>query len=435
MNLKKTNILKSLALALSISLLAPLANKVTAETNNVPAPNVTGQSALTMDLGTGEVIYSKNADVKSSLASTTKLLTGLLFAESKAKTDKIPFTASAATQDGGVNLAKYKKINIGETLTADDVMEALLIYSANDTAYMIADSVSGNVESFVSLMNERVKELGLKDTNFINPNGLESLNPNKQVTDANYTTAYDLAVIAKEAFKNDWVRETLAPKTTPASINITGSPVPLETRNKNLGIDGNIGGKTGTEELAGHCFVGYYEQDGRQLVTVVLGSEYGADGMNVFHDTSAIAKYGYDAQKEIYKKSNEEVGTVDLEYKLFRFFGPSKKITAPIVLSQDVNYYKNDLNDKTADISYKAEDKNAWQVTGGTEVPLTFTTIGHTEEVKGTVKVSASDLLKSNLTFYLAILLIIVIITVLLLLISRIINMRKRKRNRKRNRY
>ena len=157
--------------------------------------------------------------------------------------------------------------------------------------------------------------------------------------------------------------------------------------------------------------------------------------MNVFHDTSAIAKYGYDAQKEIYKKSNEEVGTVDLEYKLFRFFGPTKTITAPIVLSQDVNYYKNDLNDKTANISYKAEDKNAWQVTGGTEVPLTFTTIGHTEEVKGTVKVSAADLLKSNLTFYLAILLIIVIITVLLLLISRIINMRKRKQNRKRNRY
>ena len=103
MNLKKINILKSLALALSISLLAPLANKVTAETNNVPAPNIIGQSALTMDFETGEVIYSKNADVKSSLASTTKLLTGLLFAESKAKTDKIPFTASAATQDGGVN--------------------------------------------------------------------------------------------------------------------------------------------------------------------------------------------------------------------------------------------------------------------------------------------------------------------------------------------
>ena len=91
-------------------------------------------------------------------------------------------------------------------------MKALLIYSANDTAYMIADSVSGNVESFVSLMNERVKKLGLTDTNFINPNGLESLNPNKQVTDANYTTAYDLAVIAKEAFKNDWVRETTSTK-------------------------------------------------------------------------------------------------------------------------------------------------------------------------------------------------------------------------------
>lgn len=430
--MKKRNLLKSLALALSISLLAPLANNVAAEVNTVPT--IIGKSALTMDLETGEVIYSKNADVKNSIASTTKLLTGLLFAENKSKTDTIPFTESAAAQDGGVTLGTYKKVNIGETLTAEDIMKALLIYSANDSAAMIADSVSGNMEAFVKLMNERVASLGLENTNFVNPNGLESLDPNTQVTDNNYSTAYDLAVIGAEAFKNDWVRETMSTAEANSVINITGSSVQLESRNKLLGKDGNVGGKTGTEVLAGHCFVGFYERDGRKLVTVVLNSDYGADGMNVFNDTAAIANYSYSAEKEIYKTSGEEVGTADLEYKLFGFFGPTKTITAPIVLAQDVTYYKNDLNDKTANISYTSDNKSAWSVAGGKEVSLTFTTAGHTEEVKGTLKVSTIDLIKSNLPFYLASILIIVIIAVLIIFIIKIIKMKKR-RSRRRNRY
>ena len=431
--MKKRNLLKSLALALSITFLAPLANKVTAQTNNTP--DIIGHSALTMDLETGEVIYSKNADEKRSIASTTKLLTGLLFAENKSKTDMIPFTQLAATQDGGVNFGNFKQLNVGDTLTADDVMKGLLIHSANDSAFMIAESVSGSVENFVSLMNQKVKNLGLTNTNFVNPNGLESLDSNKQVTDGNHSTAYELAIIAKEAFKNDWVRETISQKNAVTTINLTGAPATLETKNKNLGKDGNVGGKTGNEDLAGHCFVGFYEKNGRQLVTVVLGSEYGADGTNVFNDTSEIAKYSYSAEKEIYKNSDEEVGTTDLEYKLFRFFGPTKTITAPIILAQDVTYYKNDLNDKTANISYNSEGINAWNVTGNKEVPLTFTTIGHTEEVAGTLGISTMDLIKENLTIYLASLLIIAIIAVLITLIARIINMKKRKRRNRRYRY
>lgn len=434
MTLKKRNLLKSLALALSISSLAPLANKVTAETINASMPDLVGQSALTMDLNTGEVIYAKNADVQSSLASTTKLLTALLFAENKTKTDMIPFTESARTQDGGVTLGNFKHMNVGDTLTGADVMEALLIHSANDCAFMVAESVSGSVDKFVDLMNERVKSLGLTQTHFVNPNGLEPLNQKNQIKDVNHSTAYELAIIAKEAFKNDWVRETIAPKTSDVFIDLTGSPAKLETRNQNLGKEGNIGGKTGNEDLAGHCFVGFYERDNRQLVTVVLGSNYGADGSIVFNDTSQIANYSYAAQKEVFKKATEEVGTATLEYKLFRFFGPTKTITAPIVLSQDVTYYKNDLNDKTANISYKTSDKSAWQLTGNEEVPLTFTTAGHSEEIKGSVTISTMELIKSNLPFYGITLLIIIIIIVLAVVIARIINMKKR-RSRRRNRY
>ncbi|ATD55443.1 D-alanyl-D-alanine carboxypeptidase family protein [Clostridium chauvoei] len=427
--MKRKSILKSLALALSISLLAPLASRVNAEGTTVSNPEIVGEAAIVMDMDTNEVIYSKNADVKHSLASTTKLLTALLFAENKTKGDSIPFTEAAAKQpDASLNV-NFKKMRVGDTLTGEDAMEALLIFSANDAAYMIAESVAGSVDNFANLMNERVAKLGLKDSHFVNPNGLEDT-----PTSYNYATPYDLAIIAKESFKNDWVRETLKPYNPAAKINITGSTYILESRNKNLGKNGNIGGKTGTETQAGHCFVGFYERNGRNLVTVVLKSEYGADGTAVFKDTEKIADYGYSSEKQVYKKAGDEVGTVDLEYKVFRFFGPKKTITAPVKVSEDVMYYKNDFNDKNSKIEYLNEDKNAWKLTGGKEVALTYSSLGHNEEVKGTVDVSTGELLKANLGFYLAFILIVAIIAILVLIIIRIVNMRKR-RSRRRRRY
>ncbi|MBX7426841.1 D-alanyl-D-alanine carboxypeptidase [Clostridium chauvoei] len=427
--MKRKSILKSLALALSISLLAPLASRVNAEGTTVSNPEIVGEAAIVMDMDTNEVIYSKNADVKHSLASTTKLLTALLFAENKTKGDSIPFTEAAAKQpDASLNV-NFKKMRVGDTLTGEDAMEALLIFSANDAAYMIAESVAGSVDNFANLMNERVAKLGLKDSHFVNPNGLEDT-----PTSYNYATPYDLAIIAKESFKNYWVRETLKPYNPAAKINITGSTYILESRNKNLGKNGNIGGKTGTETQAGHCFVGFYERNGRNLVTVVLKSEYGADGTAVFKDTEKIADYGYSSEKQVYKKAGDEVGTVDLEYKVFRFFGPKKTITAPVKVSEDVMYYKNDFNDKNSKIEYLNEDKNAWKLTGGKEVALTYSSLGHNEEVKGTVDVSTGELLKANLGFYLAFILIVAIIAILVLIIIRIVNMRKR-RSRRRRRY
>ncbi|MDZ5034173.1 D-alanyl-D-alanine carboxypeptidase family protein, partial [Clostridium perfringens] len=253
-------------------------------------------------INTGEVIYSKNADLKLSPASTTKLMTSLLFAENKSKSDYLTFSDTVLkVTETSINY--YKKLNPGDKISAEDTMKAVMIFSANDTAYLMAESVGGTVDNFVTMMNEKAKELGLKDTHFVNPSGLEidPLNPNNK--DINQTTAYDLAQIGIAAFKNDWVRETMAPKTGQITVNLAGSPVIIESRNKVLGKNGNIGGKTGTEDLAGHCFVGFYEKDGRDLVTVVLKSEYGATGLNVFEDTEKIANYGFLAQKEVYKNA------------------------------------------------------------------------------------------------------------------------------------
>ena len=293
--------LKSVALTLCLSVAVPLFNTINAFATT--QPSIMGESAITMDLDTGEIIYSKNADEKRSPASTTKLLTSLLFAENKSKSDSIPYSAnSAALKETTLNNFIGNTAKPGDTLTANEVMDAVMVYSANDAAIMMAESVSGSVDSFVKLMNQRAKDLGAENTNFVNPNGLET-DPNNH----NVTTAYDLALIAKAAYANDWVRESMGLAKT--SVTLNGKIIYIETRDKLLGIDGNVGGKTGNETKAGHCFVGYYNRNGRNLITVVLGSLYGADGMNVFNDTQSIADYSYSAEKTQYKAAGTEVSS------------------------------------------------------------------------------------------------------------------------------
>lgn len=427
--MKVKNFLKTLALTLSVSLLAPIANIVSAQETNT-APEIIGEAAITMDINTGEVIYSKNADVVLSPASTTKLMTALLFAENKSKTDMLTFSDTVLkVKETALN--NYKDLHAGDKISAEDTMKAVLIFSANDAAYLMAETVGGTVENFITMMNEKAKELGLNDTHFVNPSGLEidPLNPSN--TEINQTTAYDLAKIGIAAFNNDWVKDTISPKNINTTIDLTGSPMAIDSRNKILGKYDNIGGKTGTEELAGHCFVGFFERDGRDLVTVVLKSEYGATGLNVFEDTEKIANYSYNAEKEIYKNAGDEVGSIELTYKTFRFFGSEKQITAPIYVNENVEYYKNDFNDKNATISYNGDIKDAWKLSGNKEVTLTYSTPGYSQDVVGTIKVSSMELIKANLPLYLLSILILVIILVLILFIIRLINIRKRKSRRR----
>lgn len=418
---------RALTLVICLTLVVPFLN--TTRVFAATEPQIIGASAITMDLDTGEIIYSKNADVQRSPASTTKLLTGLLFAEAKNKDDSIPYTEDAlAVKETSLQNFLGNNVKVGTTMTADDVMKAVMVFSANDTAVMMADAVSGSVDKFTELMNERAKELGAVNSHFVSPNGLET-DPNNH----NVTTAYDLALIAKAAYQNDWVRETCELDKT--SVTLDGKKIFIETRDKILGVDGNLGGKTGNETKAGHCFVGFYNRNGRNLVTVVLGSEYGADGMNVFNDTQAIANYSYDAKKTTYKSAGDEVSNVELSYKLFRFFGPIKTITAPVILDQDIEYYKNDFNDKNAKIEVPSNELNAWKVASNNNVDLTFTAGNHSETVKGSITLSVGQILKANIGVYvLALLITILIIVLIFVVIKLMINSKRRRRNR-RSRY
>lgn len=432
--MKKNLILKALALTLSLSLFCPLSIASYAANSNVKPktenstqglPEIKGQAALTMDLETGEVIYCKDADSKRYPASTTKLLTGLLLAENKGKTDELQYTKSAKEQpEYSLNLNyMHNAMQPGDKVSADDIMKGLLLYSGNDTAYVIADNVSGDSKSFADLMNKKAKELGANNSNFVTANGLHDPN--------HYTTAYDLSLIMKAAFANDWVKETMELEKAP--ITLKNSRIILENRNLTLGKNGNIAGKTGTTSEAGGCLATVYDRDGRQIIGIVLKSRQidNAD-MTKFNDMDAIMNYSYAASKEVYKANGENVGTAEVKYKPFILFGPEKTISAPLKLTQDVTYYKNDINDAESQITYNGTDSSAWNLLFNKNAKLTYSTRNHTEEVTGTVNISLSDILKDNIFIYAS---AIVIIAIIITLISLIKNMASSSKRRKKNHY
>ena len=401
---------KTLAVTLTIS----LATVVSAKASE---PTIVSEAAVVMDFETGEVIYEKKADEKMYLASTSKLMTALLFAESKTKTDTITYTEDAKAQPpytiDSEQMKPYgKTMQVGDTLDADTVMKELLLFSGNDAAYMVADSVSGDSASFVDAMNKKAEELGLTSTHFENPNGLPQTQADGTSKDVNYSTAYELAIIAREAFKNEWVQETMQLKE--ADVVLPGDTrIKIENRNTELGSNGNIGGKTGVTDSAGTCFAGVYERDGRKLVGVVLKCDRNNNNKR-FEDLKSMMDYSYPLEKEVFKASGDEVGTMDLEYKLFGFFGPTKKVSTKINLAQDVKLYKNAIND-TAEIKLNnTEKQSAWKVASNKEVNLTVSVKAYSESVKGNVDITVGTLIKANILIYGAIILAFIVISTLI---------------------
>ncbi|OOM74970.1 D-alanyl-D-alanine carboxypeptidase DacB precursor [Clostridium puniceum] len=429
--MKKNIILKALVLTLSLSLFNPLnpasyaANSATKSATNAEGlPEITAEAAMTMDLKTGEVIYCKDADSKRYPASTTKLLTGLILAESKSRTDMLEFTQSAKIQpEYSLNINyMHNTMKVGDKVLADDIMKGLLLFSGNDTAYVIADNVAGDSKSFAELMNKKAKELGANNSNFITANGLHDEN--------HYTTAYDLSLITKAAFANDWERETMELQKAPITLN--NSKIILENRNLGLNRNGNIAGKTGTTNQAGGCLAAVYERDGRQLIGIILKDRQidNAD-MTKFNDMDSIMDYSYAAVKSKYKSSGESVGTADIQYKPFVVFGPTKTIAVPLKLTQDVSYYKNTINDSESQITFKGTDSNAWDSIFNKNVKLTYATRNHSEEVTGAVEISFGDIIKENILIYVSTLVaIVIIITLIVLIRSMAANSRRKKKSR-----
>lgn len=387
----------------------------------IEEPNIIGTSAIIMDLDTKEIIYAKNIDELKQPASITKLMTAILLAENKTKTDIFTYSEAASKQDPYSYGMNVHPVAVGDTFNGENAMNILLLFSGNDIAYMIAENIGGTVENFMNMMNEKAKSLGMNNTHFVTPNGLDD------DTDDHYTTAHDLALLIGAAYENEWVRETMAKKT--ASVQAQGGPIAeIENRNKLVGINGNVGGKTGYTDKSGRCLTSVYNRNGRTLATVVLNSEYDfPNDVKVFEDTEILADFGYAAQKGTYLAANSPIDEVTIEYNILPFIGPKKTAKIPVTLHEDINLYESGL---TPEFNYTVDSINTWTLSK--EKPIgkaTVTIKDYTLEYDLYSTLSNMDIMKMNIIYYvMALLVLIAIVCLVFIIISKIMKSRRRKR-------
>jgi serine-type D-Ala-D-Ala carboxypeptidase (penicillin-binding protein 5/6) len=261
------------------------------------APAVSAPSALLADLRTGQVLWSKAPDRPRPIASVTKIMTALLVLEHTQPDDVVRVDPAAVFHHDDYGAGSTLGLRAGERITVKDLLYGLLLGSANDAAVALAIHVSGDEDSFVALMNRTARELGLRDTTFLSPNGLD---------DRGRSTATDL------------LRLTLAAQAVPGFETITATRVRrlhsvggrsrrIQNRNALLWLyPGAFGTKTGSTRLARYCLVGSAERDGRRLVAVVLGAPEGA-----FDDAAALLNYGFEGfEDRALVDEGEELGTV-----------------------------------------------------------------------------------------------------------------------------
>lgn len=223
-------------------------------------PSVSAESAILIDASTGDIVWSKNADRKMSMASTTKIMTALVALEN-CDIEKTVEVSPDAVGIEGSSIYLYE----GERLTMEDLLYAMLLESANDAAAAIAIEVGGNISTFADMMNQKAGELALATTHFTNPHGLDD--------PEHFTTASELAKIALTAMKNDTFRTIVSTFKKTIPLNETEGVRLLINHNKMLkGYDGAIGVKTGYTKKSGRCLVSAAERDGVELICVTLNA-------------------------------------------------------------------------------------------------------------------------------------------------------------------
>lgn len=243
------------AAALLVALLLLLAGPAAAAE---PPPTVGAPSAILVESSTGEVLYDRAPDTRRPIASTTKLMTALLTMERAELADIVPASSYVAAP-----IESKLSLTPGERMSVADLLRGLMLESANDAAMTLAEHVGGSTRRFVRLMNRRARELGLEDTRFENPIGLDAA--------GNYSSARDLATLAIELRTHSFIRK-IADRTS-ATLT-TGRPRPaVRNRNTLLARDKDVNGlKTGHTQQAGYVLVGSRTRKGVTVVSVVLGT-------------------------------------------------------------------------------------------------------------------------------------------------------------------
>lgn len=250
---------------------------------------ISAQKAILLDATTGRVLYQKDADSKALIASTTKIMTALIVCEQCNVLDRMRIPKEAVGIEGS---SVY--LQEGEVLTIQDLLYGMMLHSGNDAAVALAIYCGGTVEGFAELMNDKACQLGMENTHFVNPNGLDA--------PGHYSTAKDMAILAAYAMDNPIFAQTVSTKTVTAGKRV------LRNHNKLLWrVEGADGVKTGFTKAAGRILVSSATRQGRRLICVTMN-----DG-NDWLDHANMLENGFSqySVKQVVRK-NELLGSAEV---------------------------------------------------------------------------------------------------------------------------
>ncbi len=251
--------------------------EVLATSSNVEEMELNSRIALIYDRASGRILYEKNGNKQTPMASTTKIMTAIVVLENANLKDTVTITSKAAGTGGSrLGLKKNDKI------TVNDLLYGLMLRSGNDAAVALAIHIGGSIEGFAQMMNDKAKKMGLTNSHFVVPHGLDN--------EGHYTTAYELAKMADYALNVAKFKEIVSCQT--ATIYINGYAKVINNTNQLLGsVSGVYGVKTGFTNGAGRCLVSSCKRDDLDIITVIIGAD--TTKMRTA-DTIKLIQYAYE---------------------------------------------------------------------------------------------------------------------------------------------
>ena len=336
-------------------------------------PEIASASGIVIEAGTGAVLYEKNVNDRHYPASITKILTALLAIENSKMDEIVTFSYDSVHKTEGSGIAR----DVDEQMTMEQCLYGLMLASANECAYAVAEHVAGDIDSFVKMMNKRAKKLGCKNTHFNNCNGL----PDEQ----HYTSAYDMALIAKEAYKNETFRIISGTKTY--TIPFTNKHTDEETylqnhhqmlypyRTRKYLYDYCLGGKTGYTTAANYTLVTYAEKDGMTLICVVLNAPPNSN----YEDTRGLFDFCFDNFKILnvaeyetsYTQKRQENERSFGSYKPFVEVDSSGSVILPVTAEFKDMDSKVSYDGASQDILGNIQYTYAGRLVGGADIKAT----------------------------------------------------------------
>ncbi len=326
------------------------------ETPNWPTgPVVSAEAAILMEADTGTILYAKNIHMQEYPASTTKILTTLIATEQCALDEVVTFSHDAVFDNppGSSGIA----MDVGQALTMEQCLNAILIRSANEVCFAVAEHITGTTDwsVFAEIMNERARELGALNSNFVNPNGLPDEN--------HYTTAYDLAMIGRAFFSNELLCKISLTRRLEIPASDTLPEAKIENSSMQIIPGGTyayeyiVGCKTGYTNAARNCLVSCAEKDGMRLICVVLRDEAPLQ----YEDTISLFNYGFSNFEKVNVSQSETKYNMEdssLFYGGSAIFGSSTPLLTlnkndSVILPRTASF-----DDTVSTVSYRTEDED-----------------------------------------------------------------------------